>query len=88
MNQLQTFKRKASDLALSGYCRAAVVIGSFGPVAALAQATDPVETALGDAKEKILGYIAVAGLGIIAIALAKVGFMVVSKWIARFGSKS
>ncbi|MFG0601070.1 hypothetical protein ACF8PL_12115 [Delftia sp. WSY_4] len=62
------------------------VLAMSAPVV-FAQATTP-EAAIGDAKDKILAIIAVAGLAFITVALATVGWTVGAKFIKRIGGKA
>ncbi|MBK0113658.1 MULTISPECIES: hypothetical protein [unclassified Delftia] len=66
---------------------AVLAVLAMSAPAAFAQSTTP-EAAIGDAQDKILAIIAVAGLGFITVALASVGWTVGAKFIKRIGGKA
>jgi uncharacterized membrane protein YdbT with pleckstrin-like domain len=56
------------------------------PVLAMAQSTP--EAAITTAQTTILGYVALAGAAFVAVALAMVGWVVVTKFVKRMGGKA
>lgn len=79
--ELKFDRNTARNVLASAVCFALTA----GPV--LAQ-TDPASDKITAAETKLLAYIALGGVAMVGIALAKVGYNVAAKWIARLGSKS
>lgn len=72
-------KNVFNELSLRGYTKASVLVVSFLPVLASAQAVDPFDTALTAATTKVGAY-AAALVGLSAVAVV---FMIAMKYVKR-----
>lgn len=64
------------------------VLAMAAPAAFAQTAGSTPEAALGEAQEKVLAIIAIAGLAFITVSLASVGWTVGAKFIKRIGGKA
>jgi hypothetical protein len=64
------------------------VLAMSAPAAFAQTAGSTPEAALGEAQEKVLAIIAIAGLAFITVSLASVGWTVGAKFIKRIGGKA